>query len=513
METVSAMRGVLGGFKNMLRQWRINYLRNKKKKQQEIEAGKLAKYYTLKRILYSGLAIACYPFGLFHTPSKTVIEEYPDLTKIKENIMILQKKQEPSKKKKEIQKIEKQIQKLERKMSKTLPAKTDSIQKEASIILQELKKEIFNVKNSVPIKTKETTISRNVNKHVFNENSASASIPNVDKEDKAVKVDFSPLESVAKVALIDSKIEKEKVGKLAEEISNLSHKIETAKEYNLFYDYTKKLNDCKRQLEEMLESLEKAGFMRLLSNLEEQERKKPIVELLEEVKQLEILIQDKKYQLYHETTVSNEKKETVAKETQKKVEEQKKQQSSISEWQQAQMLILKQIEQQQNQLLNFEKKRTKLGKKGLLQTLMGLASHTIGLLVSFSPFALFKNKLLGTLATTIMVNNSLRSMKRVLHPEEAINYEWLGQELKEKQALLENIYRIGMNSLYQISSIKEEMQLLLKNDAENMEILSFLKQLEMIEEQTVRINERVKRDGKILDKQYTKVFTKQYTNK
>jgi len=526
METVRDMRGVLGGFRNMLRQWRINYLRNKKKKQKEIEEGKLAKYYTLKRIAYSSIALICSPFGLFHIPRKEITKEYPDLVKIQKNIISLQKKaSEISTKQKEktIQQIEQQIEVTEKKIYQTISKRSNVVQQEVIQTIQQIKKEVISLKNPIPLKTKEVSIkSTSMNNHISshtnktiketNNNSIKVHFdpikPNTLSNYSSAEKEKKPVEKTVPLLCNDKSIEKAKVKEIKEDIEALTLKIHTTEDYNLFYTYEQKLKNCKKELEEMLEGLEKSNFIHFLSDMETNERKIPIIELLEQVNKLEKEISEKKKMIYHTNTNSKTEEKNIEEKVKPKKEESKKKEAPISEWQQAQILIMQQLENQQKQIIEFEKRKSKTSQKSLFKTLSSFAMHAIGFLFSFTPITLFKNKILGTLTTTIMVNNSLKSMRKLLHPQEEINYEWLGQELKEKQSILENTYRVSEDSLYQIHVIKEDVLFLLKDNPENMEILSFLKQLETIEKETSLINQRIKREANIIDKQYTKVFTK-----
>lgn len=525
METVRDMRGVLGGLRNMFRQWRINYLRNKKKKQKEIEEGKLAKYYALKRITYSGLALIYYPFGLFHTQTKKITKDYSDLVNIQKDILSIQKKASQisaRQKEKEIVKLEKRLVVAGNKIAKAMNRKDKTDQDEITQTLQQLKREIDTLKKPPVISTKQVSIKPNC--VIPEKENATIDSQNQIKGKDGIKVKFepvfidSPLKKVAeqhelsiknKIGFsLEKDAEKEEVKKWKQELESLAYKISTTKEYHLFYEFEKKLKECKEKLETMVDGLEKDNASKILSDIETKERKKPIAELLDQVYILEKTIVERKKQIYFAKKQDRVEEQKTVRQEQSKEERKQKKESVISEWEQAQILIIQQIETQQKLLAEFEKRKIKNGKKGLFKTLSNLASNAMGFLFSMTPMAFFKNKLLGTFITAIMVNNSLKSMKKLLHPQEEINYEWLGQELKEKQSILENVYRVSLDSLYQINVIKEDVMFLLKENPQNMEILSFLNQLEAIEKQTLVINERVKMEGKIIDRQYTKIFTK-----
>lgn len=526
METVRGMRGVLGGFRNMLRQWRMNYLRNKKKKQREIEEGKLAKYYTLKRVAYSGLALMYYPISLFHTPAKKITKEYPDLVKIQQDILSAQKKMSkvsPKQKEKEIVKLEKKLIAVEKKITKNLIQKEETVKAEVEQTLQQVKRQLAILKKPMVINTSQVSIEPN-NVISEQENVIFTDSSKQNKNQKGMKVTFESISLEPSLnravnqpqTFIENKvgmslkknIEKEEVKKWRNELEILAYKISTTKEYNLFYEFEKRLKECKKKLEEMRDSLEKDNFHQILSDMETKERRKPIIELLEQVQVLEKNMTERKKQIYFCKKENAIEKTKVVKKEQQKEERKKPKESVVSEWEHAQRLIMRQIEQQQKLLEEFEKKKIKNGKEGLFKTLSSLANNAITFLISMAPMAFFKNKLLGTFVTTIMINNSLKSMRRILNSQAEVSYEWLGQELKEKQSILENIYRISSDSLYQIATMKEEIMFLLQENPQNIEVLSFLKQIEVIEQQTLLVNERVKIEGKILDRQYTKIFTK-----
>lgn len=526
METVRDMRGVLGGLRNMFRQWRINYLRNKKKKQKEIEEGKLAKYYTLKRIAYSSLALIYYPFGLFHTQTKKITKEYPDLVNIQKDILSVQKKASQisaRQKEKEIVKLEKRLVVAEKRITQKMNRNDKTVQDEITQTLQQLKREIDTLKKPPVISTKQVAIKPNPT-IPKKENVVTMDSKSPVKQKDGVKVTFEPvsIDFPLKRAVeqhepsikdkmnfsLKKDAEKEEIKKWKQELEALAYKISTTKEYHLFYEFEKKLKECKEKLEAMVDGLEKDNASKILSDIEAKERKKPITELLDRVYVLEKTMAERKEQIYFGKKQDRVEEQKMVKQEPSKEERKQKKESVISEWEHAQVLIIQQIEAQQKLLAEFEKRKIKNGKKELFKTLSNLASNAMGFLFSMTPMAFFKNKLLGTFITTIMVNNSLKSMKKLLNPQEEINYEWLGQELKEKQSILENVYRVSLDSLYQMNVIKEEVMFLLRENPQNTEILSFLNQLEAIEKQTLVINERVKMEGKIIDRQYTKVFTK-----
>ena len=118
------MNGVLGGFKNMLRQWRINLKKRKQKEKRQKEANKkITKYPRLTSFIYSAIAIIYSPFGyIFAKNNEQAKFEKPKLYKKFEEInieldkIIIGEKQN-------IKNIERKIEKLKKEsnqpMSKT----------------------------------------------------------------------------------------------------------------------------------------------------------------------------------------------------------------------------------------------------------------------------------------------------------------------------------------------------------------------------------------------------------
>ena len=83
------MNGVLGGFKNMLRRWRINLKKKKQKEKQKEANKKISKYPRLISFVYSAIAIIYSPFGYIFAKSNEQAElEKPKLYKKFEKISI-----------------------------------------------------------------------------------------------------------------------------------------------------------------------------------------------------------------------------------------------------------------------------------------------------------------------------------------------------------------------------------------------------------------------------------------
>ena len=163
------MNGVLGGFKNMLRQWRINLKKRKQKEKKQKETNKkITKYPRLTSFIYSAIAIIYSPFGYIFAKNNEQAEfEKPKLYKKFEEInieldkIIIGEKQN-------IKNIERKIEKLKKEtnqpMSKIAKNYFDNKLKEIEI------KTSF-IKNPNKISTIEAKIiSDSLEKNIANKN-------------------------------------------------------------------------------------------------------------------------------------------------------------------------------------------------------------------------------------------------------------------------------------------------------------------------------------------------------
>ena len=139
-------------------------------------------------------------------------------------------------------------------------------------------------------------------------------------------------------------------------------------------------------------------------------------------------------------------------------------------------------------------------KRTILNSLSNFASVILNFTVSLLPVSLFKNKLIGTLVSSIMINNSIKTMRRMLNPKLKINYQLFIDNYNDSKSILYDIYDMCINSLEELNDLKKDLSLY-----DQKEIKELLFQIELIENniknQIKTLN--VKKDN--LEKVYVKV--------
>ena len=129
--------------------------------------------------------------------------------------------------------------------------------------------------------------------------------------------------------------------------------------------------------------------------------------------------------------------------------------------------------------------------------------------MSLIPFKFIRNRKLGLLVSGFMLNNSIRSMRKILSKDAMCDYVYLSRHIKTELEIASSYERICNDSLYQISSLKDEF---VKHygyitDPEISKVYIKLENLEAnITNELDRINEskikldKVKKLGKMYDK-------------
>ena len=498
------MNGVLGGFKNMLKRWRIN-LKNKKKnkKNQKYKHPKLISF------IYSIIAIIYCPFGyLFSKDKKRASIEKPNLYKKVEKInikldeMIIGKEHDIKTIEKEIEIIKKEIE---------TPMSTESrnyfVPK-----LKEIETKIKFIKNPNKISDIE---AKKINESLEK---------NIKKLNKPKKINKNllaklPLSLVVSKELLkddsnfqDSKeINQEKKENFIEEtndilkktntqIKTIEMKIDKVEQYNHFYDLENQLKYLKKQIELLKEKYKIVDNMPNI-NLDKYDLKKipkKIDELLKLIDKDLKLIESKKQEMLN-------KKEVTSKEEEPKKQPPKKTQikkQELDDAVKAQQIILNNIINQNKYFDDYIKKLAKSTnkKRTILTSLSNFASTIFNFTISLLPISIFKNKILGTLVSSIMINNSIKTMRKMLNPNLEINYQlFIDDYIKSKDILYET-YELCNDSLFELSLLKQELILFDNNQTKNI-----LLQIELIEKNIQKHIKSLNIKKETLEKLYVKV--------
>ena len=498
------MNGVLGGFKNMLKRWRIN-LKNKKKnkKNQKYKHPKLISF------IYSVIAIIYCPFGyLFSKDKKRASIEKPNLYKKVEKInikldeMIIGKEHDIKTIEKEIEIIKKEIE---------TPMSTESRNyfvpklKEIETIIKFIKNpnkisdiEAKKINESLEKNIKKLNKPKKINKNLL------AKLPLSLVVSKELLKDDSNFQD-------SKKINQEKKENFIEEtngilkktntqIKTIEMKIDKVEQYNHFYDLENQLKYLKKQIELLKEKYKIVDNMPNI-NLDKYELKKipkKIDELLQLIDKDLKLIESKKQEMLN-------KKEVTSKEEEPKKQPPKKTQIKKQELDdaiKAQQIILNNIINQNKYFDDYIKKLAKSTnkKRTILTSLSNFASTIFNFTISLLPISIFKNKILGTLVSSIMINNSIKTMRKMLNPNLEINYQlFIDDYIKSKDILYET-YELCNDSLFELSLLKQELILFDNNQTKNI-----LLQIELIEKNIQKQIKSLNIKKETLEKVYVKV--------
>lgn len=101
-------------------------------------------------------------------------------------------------------------------------------------------------------------------------------------------------------------------------------------------------------------------------------------------------------------------------------------------------------------------------KPTLLERLNNFFRLSINVGISLIPFGIFKNKLLATLTSGIILNNRIRSMNSIFNNEQInmIEYEGILNEIKDKDSCLKSTNYILLDTIDEIDKLKGKLELL-----------------------------------------------------
>lgn len=514
------MNKVLGGFKNMLRQWRINLKRKKAKEEKK-------KHPKAKSFAYSLLALLYAPFGyLFNFNSKREkttklkLEPLFDEIELKLDYALLEENIN-------FEKIDQKVATLKREVAKTT-SKTKS-----------KKTNQYYQKRLEKIVMKKDEVKKQIIKSSMKEEKKISNIGSINVEKEKNELGFRPSpfvkgpvltketsnfhlkqpSSFVKPQAIKSKViiqqtnlnfikeANNELKKDYELLSKIEEKITKTTVYNHFYDLENELKLLRQKIEKLKEKYkELEGSFDKSTYIKEDHYK-----LLKDGKSIDIILEqieaDFKAISLKKKTIFYERKQPKQDNEEKKkapvnLEEKPKKENKVDlETIKAQELVVENIIEQNRYLEEYFQKITKATnrKKTLFSSLLNFSKSIVNFAVSLFPISLFKNKLLGSLVSTIMLNNSIKTMRKMVDPSLEMKYLLL-EEYKNHQQMVIDIYKISNNSLMELAVLKK--QLISFYNSNEAKLL--LEQITTIEESIIKQLELLK----LKDKKISKVLVK-----
>ncbi len=484
-----------GSLIDRLRSWQmfLKYRREQRKKLREIKRKKkqllkekqilvTGKYYSKPKVFV--LTIIGLFLGIFEPKTKKINIENEIVNlerKLKKQELVIE----------DIKNIEKLDKMLNEKKERTIISKKELNYVERLNVIKESIKKEKNINNDFANQKKNED-------NKLKENKVSSDLE-YSKKTKRHGV-YTPILEVKEI--------NKDLDKYSKKLNNLKSKINQENEYNNLFDYTFEIKQLKIKIEEILVKYEylkqSPGFASLddcnkikdIDLYEIRNNNKKIKDKISFCNELLLKIDERKKEIIVkekiQTTENNnvnkkiDKKDTKN-ETQKEIKKEEREDKLI-ELTLANKIIYDNLIKEQRKLTKLERMLTRVNIKKRKPTIFyytkNLVSSIFNLTFSLFPFNIFKNKMLGGLVSGIMINNSLRSVKRILKPEVEVTYLYydLEKEISSTTNYLNRMDYVLNDSLNKINDIRCEILNKYSNDITYRDSLnSYLDELSKIQ--------------------------------
>lgn len=132
----------------------------------------------------------------------------------------------------------------------------------------------------------------------------------------------------------------------------------------------------------------------------------------------------------------------------------------------------------------------KYKKTTLLSRITNFFKLSMNTAISLIPFGIFKNKLVATLTSGIILNNRVKSMKSMINNKEVpfLDYETIIDSIKDKKSCILNTGYVLTNTIDDIDELSSK---LLKEYTDNPEALKLVKNLEEMKIDLIEENNKI----------------------
>ena len=322
-----------------------------------------------------------------------------------------------------------------------------------------------------------------------------------ENDNDEVNIQYNP---ISQVKVLNSDLKK-----CDKELKQLGSKIRNESNYNNLYEYEFQLKQLKIRLDNLLNkhsNLKTLPEFQLIKdniyiteidiyNLRNNDKgiKQTIVlcgQLLDniEIKKQELFNIDKSKDIKKDISKNKaEKKETEDKST-KENEKEEKSKYAILEVMIASRIISDNINKEKKKIEKFNRSISKLSPKQKRHSIFYYSKNIVSSVINFGlslfPISFFRNKLLGLVTSGILINNSLRNVRKVLNPNEQIDYLDLEGQLNSVSHQINHILFTCDDSLRQIENIRQSLHGIYGNDIEyQIPLQKYLQDLSVVEQQ------------------------------
>lgn len=316
--------------------------------------------------------------------------------------------------------------------------------------------------------------------------------------------------------ILEVKVINKEIKNNAKKLKELNEKIKKTTDYNSLYEIEYSIKQIKIRFTELLNQYknikELPGFSNLINildieDIDYNDLRFNSNKIVEQIKKCNEYLDDINVKRVEMLSSKEELKKDVEREKKQKEKEKdrknelKKEENKLIEVELANKIILDRIAVEQKNIAKFQKIIVKMTKKKKRKSIFFYTKNILSSIVNFGlglfPISLFRNKLIGGLTSGIMINNSLKSIRKVLTPEVEtvyILYNDFEKELNKTSDYLDSINYVCGDSLKQISMIRNTIYEQYGSDLEYSNLLTeYLKELDSVEakilrEQTIILN-------------------------
>lgn len=410
-----------------------------------------------------------------------------------------------SKEKKQVKSLEIRINELEQQI-------------ENNYLNNEIIREIQNIEQDILV-TKRTNNKISLSKYETKLDNIKSTIKRTKKlEETNLKIEHTKEKDAEKsnisktkitqnkyIPILEIKIFNQDLKKYNKQLKYINSKIKQTKYYDELYEYEFLIKQLQHKLNELLnqyESLKKlSGFSDLSDMIKVKDiddfglrkNNKKIKETISWCETTLLNIENKKQEILstkkaNSNTQKEVKKEIAKKEEKKKDKPIEKEKNKLSELILADKIIYDNILKEKRKIAKFNRQVSLMNQKqrklNVFYYTRKLVSSILNLSFSIFPISLFKNKILGSLVSGVMINNSLRSVRKILKPDIEISFIYanIEKEIIHTSNYLNKMASVCDDSLKQIEDIRNTLYITYGNDIKyNNSLISYLDDLSKIE--------------------------------
>lgn len=165
----------------------------------------------------------------------------------------------------------------------------------------------------------------------------------------------------------------------------------------------------------------------------------------------------------------------------------------------------KEIEKIKNKIDNCSIKNK---KKTIISSISNFFRNSINIGISLIPFGIFRNKLLATLTSGIILNNRIRCMRSIVNNEEVflIDYENMLNNIKDKKNCLEKTNYVLSSTIKEVANLKTEIEI--NYDVNDIEVSKLVKELEEMNLDLIKENIKIENSLEEMAKEKEKIKKK-----